>query len=371
MSIHVTREFVSRGSSLLNNAWDEVTSSAEPLHCSIEECIDEVLSYDKAKTYKYILLTQLLGKAVDERVNILAMKASSSLEGSWSARNLCEGAITTGSGFERNVLRGVLGLTKQPYNNAPGQKAVLSKDDREVRSSDIPLRDLLIDSLESVRTSEEAYRCIKYYLSVCENQMIDLESEGPFLDDIFGIRACSDVSRYLSDLAACGGEGEGLALAVALVLRLTLGEELGYEVRLRPVNASRSGEGDVDVFCGSERYATLELKDKPFSLEEVDRYADRARSEKCPRFYFVYGPNAGDGVGSARERTLSDRFAGQGMVAACVPFESMKNSLMLLLKDVDMSRLREILLEYLDDAQIKPATSTYAREELRRLASAE
>lgn len=69
VSITVNQEFVSKGNTLLNDLWDEVYALDHAPVCIISECIDHVLVYDKAKTYKYILLTQLLGKAVDESVN--------------------------------------------------------------------------------------------------------------------------------------------------------------------------------------------------------------------------------------------------------------------------------------------------------------
>lgn len=364
MAIRVTQDFINKGSTILNNAWDEVVSSSEAPHCRIEECISTVLA-GKVKTYKYILLTQLLGKAVDSRVNILAMKASSSLEGAWDARNLCEGAITVG-GFEKNVLLGVLGMTKQPYNNAPGQKPELSKDNA-TRSSDIPLRDMLIDALGEIKTSEEAYLCIKFYLAECERQIMVLENEGPALDALVGSRSCVEVSRFLSDVAAYGGEGEGLALASALLLDITLGQALGYEIRLRYVNASRSGQGDIDIYYVGERFATIELKDKPFTAEEVCQYATTAFREGCSRFCFVFGVNAGDGLGSAFERTFTEQQLSSDMMASCLSFESLKDSLLLMTRDIDLAILREKMLEYIEMARIKPVTATYAREAFRRL----
>lgn len=365
MDIRVSQDFVNRGTAILNDAWDEITNSTSPQHCSIEECILSVLSYDKAKTYKYIVLTQLLGKAVDDRVNILAMKSSSSLDGSWDARNLCEGAIVK-SGFEKNVLHGILGMTKQPYNNSPGQKLELSKTNQTL-ARDIPLRDMIIDSLSTIRTSEEAYACIKFFLAECERQIMELESDGPLLDMVVGSRSCAEFSRFLSEIAAYGGEGEGLALASALLMDITIGQELGYEIKLRYVNASHRGQGDIDIYYAGERFATLELKDKPFTAEEVHQYATTASNEGCPRFCFVYGANAGDGLGSIFERCFSEQQLALGIMASCLPFESLKDSLLLTIRDVDLAYLREKMLEYIATARIKPATATYAREAFRRL----
>lgn len=367
MSIRVTQEFISRGNSILNELWDEVTASKQPLECCISDCIINVLNYDKAKTYKYILLTQLLGKAVDERVNILAMKTSSNLEGAWDARNLCEGVVTKG-GFEKNVLHGILGRSKQPYNSSPGQKPELSKQNH-TRPSDVALRDELIDALELVTTSAQAKDCLRCFLCECERQILILETEGPFPELLEGSSNCARVGALLASIANQGRDGEGLSLATAMLLKITLDKYLGFETHLHKVNASRKGHGDLDLTWCEQRFATFELKDKPFTAQEVKEYAKSALEEGCPRFAFVYGRNAGGLPGAVFDGSDLTDMAKRGQIACCIPFDSLRDSLLLFAHDVQLEELRTSMNQFIDDALIKPETANIARRLFRELAT--
>lgn len=361
MSIRVDRLFINTANTLVNDVWDEVEVAEKAPTCSIEPCIDHVLGYAKAKTYKYILLTQLLGKAVDERVNILAMKASSALPGAWDARNLCEGVFTLG-GFEEQVLHGVLGRTKQPYNNSPGQKPELSKQNH-TRKSDIPIRDELIDALSTIDSSDEARRCLAYALWVCKQQVMESVSEEPL--PVFGAESAphARLRLFLRELAQIGQEGEGISLATALLLDAALGQS-GCEAVLYQINSSHRGRGDIDVFRGMDKVVQVEIKDRPFQMDEVLAYADSALEAGFPRFAFVYGCNAGR-VGSAYPVEYLREGARMGFIPICISFESLLDALVLVLPDVEIEQLRQRFVGYLADANVAPETANPARTLLR------
>ena len=362
VSITVNQEFVSKGNTLLNDLWDEVYALDNAPVCIISECIDHVLVYDKAKTYKYILLTQLLGKAVDESVNILAMKASSVLPGAWDARNLCEGVITRG-GFEKNVLMGILGRSKQPYNSSPAQKPELSKSNH-TRASDVALRDELIDALGRIETSSDAVAAIRYYLYVCKGQIAQMVKEEPLPELSADMVSCARTRQFWRDLAQIGREGEGLSLAVATLLRMSLGEP--FAPVLYQINTSRVGHGDLDLYFGVEKFATLEIKDKPFNPHEVYEYANSAFDDGWGRFAFVYGYKAGSPGQVFTERNYAD-FADRGVVAVCLSFESLLDSTLLSLVSVSLDDLRKSLVAYIDDAKVGTETANPARQLLRDL----
>ena len=210
------QERITEAAVLLNDLWDEVLLSDEPPESQISALIDEVLGRNNAKTYKYILLTQLLGKAVDEGVNPLVFQVSSPLAGAWDARGLCEQVITKG-GFEENALLGILGRTKEPYNNSPGQKTHLDKGDTQVRKSDIPMRNRLIDALKQMDSSAKATEAVRYFLYVCRKQIQAIESEEPGAWDGPQDVSMARVAEFLRTLSRVGRSGEGLSLATALL----------------------------------------------------------------------------------------------------------------------------------------------------------
>lgn len=57
------------------------------------------------KTYKYILITGLLAKAIEPKVNPLALQAGAPLKGAYDARSLCHSVLVP---FERKFLQNAL-----------------------------------------------------------------------------------------------------------------------------------------------------------------------------------------------------------------------------------------------------------------------
>lgn len=359
----ITKEIVNRGSALLNDLWDEVALMEEPPESDISGAIRDVLGY-KAKTYKYIMLTQLLGKALDGSVNILAMQESSSLPDSWAPRTLCEKVITMG-GFEKNVLMNVLGGSKQPYNSTPGQFPELSKENH-TRKSDIPIRDEMIDALSSIETSGQATDAIRYYLYVCSQQVRELGSEEPLPEISRTDVSCARVRKFLFDLADIGHEGEGLSIAIATLMQIAHGDD-GCHASLYQINTSRAGHGDIDVFFGGDgKYASIEVKDRQFTPDEVRGYAKAAFEAGWPRFAFVYGHNAGSpGPVFTTKETTS--FAERGQIATCVAFDALLDSVMLTVLAVDLDELRAAVVGFIADSNASPDTTNPARQLLREL----
>lgn len=366
VTISVDDEFISAGNEIINRLWDNLPDTGDEVDCEIKPCIVQVLRHHRAKTFKYILLTQLLGKAVDDRVNILAMEASSPMEGAWAARSLCEKVITMG-GFESNALDNILGASRQPYNSAPGQWPDLRKTNSSSNSL-APIRDSLVDNLPKIKTSKQAENAITYCLVELRDQIEERAAQNPeVVFDVLpqGIAKMRDV---LLKIAGLGRNGEGLSLATAMMLHVTVKVVLGCEPRLYKVNSSIRGRGDVDLFDGEERYATFELKDKPFTVDEVIEYARKAQREGCSRFVFLYGPNSGGAPFVVFPESDEVQLAENGILASCVSFDSLLSSLLLIVDSIDLSELYEACDIYSVMALIKPDVVNKAKKLLRNLA---
>lgn len=365
-TITVDDEFISAGNEIINRLWDNLPENAEDIDCEIKPCIIQVLRHDGAKTFKYILLTQLLGKAVDDRVNILAMEASSPMDGAWAARSLCEKVITIG-GFEDNALDNILGASRQPYNNAPGQWPDLRKTNSS-NASLAPIRDSLVDNLPKIKTSQQAESAITYCLVELRDQIEERAAENPEVEFDTTPQDMAKARDVLLKIAGLGRNGEGLSLATAMMLHVTIKTVLGYEPRLYKVNSSTQGRGDVDLFDGDQRYATFELKDKPFTAGEVMEYARKAQSEGCDRFVFLYGPNSGGAPAVVFSETDEAQLIEGGMLASCVSFDSLLSSLLLTVDAIDLAELYEACDVYSAMALIKPDVVNKAKKLLRDLA---
>lgn len=364
-AIIVDDEFINTGNEIINRLWDNLPETGEEIDCEIKPCIIQILRNNGAKTFKYILLTQLLGKAVNDQVNILAMEASSPMEGAWAARSLCEKVITIG-GFEDNALDNILGASRQPYNNAPGQWPDLRKSNSSSPSLE-PIRDSLVDNLPKIKTSAQAESAISYCLVELRDQIekkTDQDDEAPFEASSQNI---AETHNVLLKIASLGRNGEGLSLATALMLHVTIKAILGYCPKLYNVNSSKQGRGDIDLFDNKNRYATFELKDKPFTAGEVMEYARKAQREECKRFVFVYGPNSGGAPAVVFSESDEARLVENGMLASCVSYESLLSSLLLMVDNVDLNELYAACDIYSVEARIKPEVTNKAKSLLRNL----
>ncbi len=371
LEITVDAEFNNKAALLLNDIWDDVCLHPQKYgDCTIKGAIDYVLVKTCTKTWPYILMTQLLGKATDERVNILAMHKNSTLDGAWDARSLCEHVISRDGCFEPDVLCGILGGVKQPYNNSPAQKSELAKTNN-VSPAHRQILNTMVDALSSITTSDEARSALGYFLYVCKRRLEEAQSE----NTVEGISARGNVNlaafrRFLCGVAQRGRDGEGLNVAVAVLLSLLYREEDGFSVNLYPSNVSRRGglyQGDLELYQGDSKLAALELKDKPFSSAEVLGTAKDAWGAGFPRFLFVFGYGAGAvGYGTFSPTDYEEQ-EGVGVFGGCVGFESLVDSLLLVIGMVDLDYVRGHTNQILSEAKVKARTSTSTREELRTL----
>ena len=366
--ITVDEAFINRAAIILNDLWDEVCLDENAYTtCKISGAVDFVLS-SRTKTWPYILMTQLLGKATDGRVNILSMHKASGLDGAWDARSLCEHVISKNDGFEATVLGGILGGVKQPYNNSPGQKPSLSKENKTMKSH-IPIRDAIIDGLQTIDGDEDAKRCLGYFLRVCNTTMKEVISDET-VPEKANFRPI-DLSRFrtfLTKLAEQGRDGEGLSIATALMMSTVFQEKNGYSVVLYPINTSRQRGGeheDLEVYFGTEKYAAMELKDKPFASSEVSSAAEKAWDSGFARFGFIYGYGAGpvnyETVPESNRKAQRERRT----FAACLSIEQLVDSLLFTLGEINYEQIRVSAVRLLENARVKARTQTIARELLR------
>ena len=74
-------------------------------------------------TYRYILITNLLAKAVNSHVHPLTLQAGAAHSGAFDARSLCHKVFVP---FERKYLNGKLGRSNEPFLNKPARFTELS-----------------------------------------------------------------------------------------------------------------------------------------------------------------------------------------------------------------------------------------------------
>ena len=97
------------------------------------------------KTYRYVLITALLAKAADSRVDILSIQAKDHSAGAYDARELCHKVIVP---FERDNYPMGLGGSNEPYLNKPARYPRLSLQNAVRKGQDRKTLETLIGNLQ-------------------------------------------------------------------------------------------------------------------------------------------------------------------------------------------------------------------------------
>lgn len=257
---------------------------------SIGKTLDRILQ-GTHKTYRYILVTALLAKAVNEDVNILSLQKGDGTAGKYDARSLCHKVVVP---FEALKLPHCLGGSNEPYLNKPARFVSLSPDNAVRTGKDKQTLLSLIDSLSQIKTSEQAFLYLKsamFRMKKNHDEFISKFSVGDALIDLSGFAQL--VLDYIYAITDKTLEGEVCPLIVAQLEKMYLGHN--YRVEPHKVNesgASSKEVGDIDVYDknGTLVYS-IEVKDKDFTVHDVMHAMAKFQDASLSTSMFVYGKN--------------------------------------------------------------------------------
>jgi hypothetical protein len=243
------------------------------------------------KTYKYILVTGLLAKATNNDINSLSLQANAPLVGAYDARSLCHNVVVP---FERNHLQKALGGSNEPFLNKPARFTHLSTDNAVRAGKDKIILQNLIDVLSSLKNSDEACEYLTSTLELLKKQIekLDALSKG----DIKINPTLVEVYRFILRMLEKSFQGESLVLIVATLESIyysKLGKQ--YKVVAHKVNQSGASSkeiGDIDIFEDEQYLYSLEIKDKDFTVYDVEHAFDKMKEAGGYRAEFIYGQNA-------------------------------------------------------------------------------
>lgn len=245
------------------------------------------------KTYKYILITNLLAKATNPNANALSLQAGAPIKGAFDSRSLCHKVLVP---FEREHLVNALGASNEPYLNKPARFTHLSTTNAVRRGSDKETLQALIDIAQYVNTqgSEAAYQCLSYCFSLLEkiianNELLNTVNTiiTPDLIDIY-----TYIARFIEE----SFEGETCATVVGSVEKQFYSCLKGeFHVKAHKVNESGASSkeiGDIDVYEKDKCFYSIEVKDKAFTVYDVEHAFNKMIAAHVNRGSFVYGPRA-------------------------------------------------------------------------------
>jgi len=276
---------------IIEGEWNQVRSddSGEVNYLkdrSIAGTISEVLNASQL-TYKYILVTNVIAKAVNPAIHYRAMQAQWDNPGAYNARSLGHQVIVEWEKEHGERLGG----SNEPFLNKPARYPAFSMENSH-RSEQAHKRLYeLLERLEEKTNSgeidpEDVVRQTLYEISQLEPQTIDFEppkSEVPY----------SSVQKTVREFIEKSGGGERLASVTAGVMETEYTNRSGeYTVEAEHANVPdefSNAAGDVEVFYDEELIRAIEVKDKPTERSDLQHAITKARENKLAEYLYVVG----------------------------------------------------------------------------------
>lgn len=243
------------------------------------------------KTYRYILVTALLAKATNEKIDILSLQKGDGDNGKYDARSLCHKVVVP---FETLKLPGCLGGSNEPFLNKPARFVSLSPTNAVRRGKDYQTLLNVINVLSSIPDSITAYNYLKSALSVMKEISQKYISKFSVVDCLIDISEFSQlVLDYIYAISEHSLEGEICPLIVTQLEQMYLGKDFKVEPhKVNESGASSKEVGDIDVYDKKKRLVySIEVKDKDFSRQDVVHAITKFKQAGLNTSMFIYGKN--------------------------------------------------------------------------------
>jgi hypothetical protein len=254
------------------------------------------------KTYRYILFNGILAKATNEMCNPLSLQAGSNLEGAFDARSLCHGVVVP---IERELLGGRLGESNEPFLNKPARFTELSVNNAVRRGNDTLMLREAIYVLSSLNTSNDALIALRDCVFwIFQRDSRNLED---FLTANNSAFSQSSLANFARHLLSESHEGETSAILSGTTFSL-LGilTSRDFFVKTHKVNQAGSSSNeilDIDVYCDHQLIYTAEVKDKIFTVHDVEHAIRKIAISGHTSMLFLKGPS-GYLVGASEEEVV-------------------------------------------------------------------
>ena len=257
---------------------------------------------------RYALLTQLLGKAVDESRDALSIQrgdASTADEsGRWDARSFCSANVVPWV----NESGQVLGTSPDPYVNNPLRRPRLDGGHEPVRSRS--LWESLVAELREVQR-RDAPNFTESKLRSCLVSLAATYRELSIEFDVPQRISLESTSRIVVDFLSESSGGERPQIVTAALMR-TIGDRFRIfdEVVRQGINeadAASASPGDVICYNQGNQVLAVEVKDRTIELHDVDVAIGKARRSSITEILFatVAPPSREESIESRTEREFA------------------------------------------------------------------
>ena len=329
-------------------------------------------------TFRYILVTALLAKATDPRVNALSLQARSGLSGAYDARSVCHKIIVP---LEKELLCGALGSSNEPFLNKPARLPALDKNNPVRGGADKALLDALCDFLPQINDSDVAFDALCDSLALASKRNARLAP----LYDGEAVNAAQNSKFLIKQFIRCflmeSHEGETVVLIGAACLRYcysVIGNgESPYNLKVHPTNQSGASSKeicDIDVVSKFGYCFGIEVKDKPYTQTDAIHALDKVLRNGQNNIVFLEGPRVSKAPPGSiplsewgRKSAICKYGKERNVDVAFWQAEPFIQYMVSQLPYAEISEFIDIVAECAAEARVKDSTRAHVRNCLEQL----
>lgn len=314
-------------------------------------------------TFKYILVTALLAKATNPKVNPLCLQASSQLQGAYDARSICHQVLVP---FERKYFDGGLGSSNEPFLNKPARFPELDPSNPVRRGNDQMLLNLLCNFLPKISTSEEAFQALTDAIRCCLINYVKKKKSATI--QAAKTPTLTEIKYFLHDLLEQSCSGESLVLVIGTLMKLYTSALAGEtKVETHVVNqsgASSKEVSDIDVYLNGELLYAVEAKDKIYTQDDVNHAVRKVIDSHFNRLIFVSGPRGV--LHGSSERELVESAAQRGVHLTFMSHKGLIKFYLAHILPTSTEDFMSKMMETAHEARMKDETFEYIRYVARK-----
>ncbi len=335
----------SAATKILNSSY--VKCAKTPVNdCDIKATIDFVMTGKNCLTYRYILYTALLAKAVNPSIDILSLQAKDKSDGAYDARSIAKDVVFQ---FQKNMLGNVLdGANSDPLVNKPARFERLSKDNSAAGGDPKKALDLLCDDLPKIKTDTQALKCVDYIVSFLLNEKTERDRKRNAVVEVSKNMGVFSVRQFMSNLIDQGFGGAALVIVTtALYHILFSGDE--YNIIPHPVNQSGTSKrqfSDLDLLRDGVALMGTELKDKPFTSSDVEHAAETAAESGASSLLFIAGRQSSFASQPPTYfKQARDTYANKGLYVGVTSIDSLMDLVLSSHIDLNPAHIIDIIVD--------------------------
>lgn len=266
-----------RAEAMLCDAWNQTIDARVQPPAPIRKLIEATMQATDV-TYKYILVTGLLGKCADPRVHPRVLQAGSSLRESYDARSLCHSVIVP---FEHEH-GDLFGLSNEPFLNKPARHPEHDKNNLQLKNKSLARN--VHDALEWAHSAPmgEVFAALVHTLRLAKERAAN-KTEAAIATKANLRGTIEFVREFLQD-----ADGGARLAAIWGAFTSLLEENARVDVGLPTRSDSFAGaSGDVEVFVEDELVSAAECKHRPLTADDIKHGIKKATERGTPQYLFV------------------------------------------------------------------------------------